>query len=282
MRPLGFLKCLGKAALKQAANLAGFGLADVVEEVWSDWNKDKDAAQRQAELQAVVQMAADQFRQQVEAVVRDVAAGQPEAVRRHVSDCLQQVPDQLRRSFRRPDDPHGASVPPGFGAKQMVSEILSHLPVPRAERAQAAAARPQVTLEFTHDQLQGQTRSFSELTTLVLGRHKDCEPRFAREGHQRISRHRALVEINPPDVCLRDLGNTVKHAAVQGRRATAGEGLRLGSHFQGSSGGCPWGSETNRPKQVSALYLWGDIRFRLFSRGHSGRPAGPGKGIRRA
>src|SRR5438309_4775919 len=123
MLPLVFLKCLGKAALKQALNIAGFGLGNVIDEVWKEWHKDRDAAQRQAELQAVVQMAADQFRQQVEVVVRDVAAGQPEAVRRHVSDCLQQLPDQLRRSFRRPDDTEGASVPPGFGVKQMVSEL---------------------------------------------------------------------------------------------------------------------------------------------------------------
>src|ERR1700688_4701633 len=113
MRPLAFLQCLGKAALKQAANLAGFGLGNVVAEVWNEWSKERDATQRQAELQAVVQMAADQFRQQVEAVVRDVTAGQPDAVRRHVSDCLQQLPDQLRQSLRRPDDPLGASVPPG-------------------------------------------------------------------------------------------------------------------------------------------------------------------------
>src|SRR5947208_3215479 len=98
MRPLAFLKCLGKAVLKQALNVAGLGLGDVLEEFLKEWNKDRDAAEHQAELQAVVQMAADQFRQQKEAVVRDVAAGQPEAVRRHVSDSLQQLPDQLRRS----------------------------------------------------------------------------------------------------------------------------------------------------------------------------------------
>jgi hypothetical protein len=206
MRPLAFLKCLGKGVLKQAANRAGFGLGDLVEEVWNEWNKDRDAAQRQAELQAVVQMAADQFRQQVEAVVRDVAAGQPDAVRRHVSDCLQQLPKQLRRSFRRPDDPHGASVPPGFGVKQMVSELLSHLPVPPAEPP-LTTARPRVTLEFTHGQLQGQIRSFSEPATLLLGRQKDCEPCFCNKEHKRVSRHHALVEINPPDVCVRDLGS---------------------------------------------------------------------------
>lgn len=205
MRPLAFLKCLGKAALKQAANLAGFGLADVAEEVWKDWNKDKDTAQRQAELQAVVQMAADQFRQQVEAVVRDVAAGQPDAIRRHVSDCLQQLPEQLRRSFRRPDDPKGASVPPGFGVKQ-VSDLVSRLPFRPAEPP-PTAVRPQVTLEFTQGKLQGQSRTFSEPTTLLLGRQKDCEPCFPGKEHARISRHHALVEINPPDVCVRDLGS---------------------------------------------------------------------------
>ncbi len=206
MRPLAFLKCLGKAALNQAANLAGFGLGDVVEDVWKEWTKDRDAAQRQAELQAVVQMAADQFRQQVEAVVRDVAAGQPEAVRRHISVCLQQLPDQLRRSFRRPDDTQGTSVPPGCGVKQLVSELVSRLPFRPAEPPYVRT-RPQVTLEFTCGQLQGQTRSFTEPTTLLLGRHKDCEPCFSDKEHNRVSRHHVLVEINPPDVCVRDLGS---------------------------------------------------------------------------
>ncbi len=212
MGPLALLKCLGKAAVKQAANLAGFGLADVVEEVWNDWNKDRDAAQRQAELQAIVQMAADQFRQQMEAVVRDVAAGQPEAVRRHVSDCLVQLPEQLRLSLCRPDDPKGVSVPPGFADKQKVSELLSRLPFCSVELKLSipppdTAARPCVTLEFTSGHLQGEKRSFTEAATLLLGRHKDCEPCFPGKEHPRISRHHALVEINPPDVCLRDLGS---------------------------------------------------------------------------
>ncbi len=133
MRPLAFLKCFGKAALKHAANLAGLGLGDAVEDFWNDWKHDRDASARQAELQAVVLMAADQFGKQIEAVLREVAAGQPEGVRQHVSDCLQQLPDQLRSSFRRPDDPQGASVPPGFSGKQMVSELVSRLPSRPAE-----------------------------------------------------------------------------------------------------------------------------------------------------
>jgi AcrR family transcriptional regulator len=207
VRPLAFLKSLGKAALKQVANMAAFGLGDIAEDVWNDWHNDRDAAQRQAELQAVLQMAADQFRQQVEAVVRDVAAGQPDDVRQHVSDCLQAVPEQLRRSFRRPDDPNGTSVPPGLGVKQMVSDLVSRLPFRQAEPQLAAPAQARVTLEFTHGQLQGQARCFVEPATLLLGRHEDCEPRFDDETHRRVSRHHALVEINPPDICIRDLGS---------------------------------------------------------------------------
>jgi serine/threonine-protein kinase len=206
MRPLALLKCLAKAALKQAANMAGFGLGDVAEEVWNEWNKDRDAAQRQAELQAVVQMAGDQFRQQVEAVLAEVAAGQPEAVRRHVSSCLQELPEQLRRSFRRPQDTVGDSAPPGFGNKQQVSDLVLSV-LSRPAEPPAALPRPCVTLEFTRGQLQGQKRSITEPTTLLFGRHPDCEPCFSDKEHNRVSRHHALVEINPPDVCVRDLGS---------------------------------------------------------------------------
>jgi serine/threonine-protein kinase len=206
MRPVSFLKCLGKAAVKQAVNAAGFGLGDVIEDVWNDWNEDRDAAQRQAELQAVVQMAADQFRQQVEAVVRDVAAGQPEAVRQQVANCLQQVPDQVRRSSRLLGDQHGAGEPRGCDVKQMVGELLSHQPIPPTQPPRAGA-RPRVTLEFIRGQLKGQTYTFIEPSTLLLGRHKDCEPRFPDKEHKSVSRHHALLEINPPDVCVRDLGS---------------------------------------------------------------------------
>jgi serine/threonine-protein kinase len=254
MRPLAFLRCLGKAALKQAANMAGFGLAEVVEEVWDEWNKDQDAAQRQAELQAVVQMAADQFRAQVEAVVREVAAGQPDAVRRHVSDCLRQLPEQLRRSLRRPADPQGASVPPGFAGKQMVSDLVSRLPFRPAEPP--AAARPQVTLEFTRGHLQGQTRSFREPATLVLGRQTDCDPCFPGKEHSRISRHHALIEINPPDVCLRDLGS---------RNGTFVNGKLVGKRPPGTE---PGAEHTSAEQDLAdgaevVLAQEGDVAFRV-------------------
>src|SRR5437773_913903 len=102
MRPLGFLHCVGKAVLKAGANVVGLG--DVVDQVWDGWNAERDEAARKVELRSLVQMAADEVRQQVEAVVREIAAGQPEAVRRRLSDCLERLPDQLRRTFPHLED----------------------------------------------------------------------------------------------------------------------------------------------------------------------------------
>jgi hypothetical protein len=94
------------------ANLVGFG--ELVDPIWTVWAKENEEAARQAELQAVVQMAADEFRQQVEAVVREVAGGQPAEVRRQVSEYLQQLPEVLRLSFRREEERQGQCVPPGL------------------------------------------------------------------------------------------------------------------------------------------------------------------------
>src|SRR5437763_1210665 len=118
MRPLAFLQCVARAALNGGANLLGFGLGDLVGQLWKDWDKEKDDAARKAELQALVQMAAGEFRQQVEAVVREVAGQQPAEVQQRVSNCLQQVPELVRQSFRRPEDQQGRSVPPGLRLQQ--------------------------------------------------------------------------------------------------------------------------------------------------------------------
>src|SRR3954470_4896885 len=98
MRPIPFLKCLGKALVRQVGNAVGLGWAgeiavEVGEDVWEEWQREKDEAQRRAELESLIRMAADEFHQQVEAVVREVAAGQPPEVRRRVSAWLEQVPE---------------------------------------------------------------------------------------------------------------------------------------------------------------------------------------------
>jgi hypothetical protein len=94
MRPLAILQCLGKALVRQVGNAVGFGVAGDVavgvgEEVWGEWKRDKDEQQRREEVEALVRMAAQEFRRQVEEVVREVAAGQPEEVRHGVSRGLE-------------------------------------------------------------------------------------------------------------------------------------------------------------------------------------------------
>jgi hypothetical protein len=54
MHPLPFLQCVAKAALKGGAKLAGVG--EIVEQVWNAWDKKRDQAERQAELEVLVQM----------------------------------------------------------------------------------------------------------------------------------------------------------------------------------------------------------------------------------
>lgn len=204
MRPLAFLQCVAKAALKGGAKVVGFGLADVVEEVWREWNREENEAARKAELQELVQMAAGEFRQQVQDIVRDVAGQQPAEVQQRVSKCLQQVPELVRQSFRRPEDQQGRSVPPGLRLKHasdLAPLLSSRPPFP------ALAARPQVTLTFTKGDGAGQEIVCAEPTVLIFGRAKDCNPKFPQAGHERVSRHHCLVEINPPDTRIRELGS---------------------------------------------------------------------------
>jgi hypothetical protein len=49
---------------------------------------------------------------------------------------------------------------------------------------------------------------FDERSTCLIGRGEDCEPRLANdEDHKSVSRHHCLLDINPPDVRVRDLGS---------------------------------------------------------------------------
>jgi serine/threonine-protein kinase len=65
-----------------------------------------------------------------------------------------------------------------------------------------------VTLTVSAGKLTGQRFIFAERTTCLLGRAGDCEPRLPDdEAHRGISRHHCLLDINPPDVRVRDFGS---------------------------------------------------------------------------
>ena len=115
--------CLGRALVRYGGNAIGFGiLGDVAvkvgQEVWNAWNKEKNEAQRRAELQEIARVAAQECCVQVEEVIRDVAADQPAEIRRQLANYLNQVPELIRQSLRRPEDPQGQSVPPGLSLQR--------------------------------------------------------------------------------------------------------------------------------------------------------------------
>jgi hypothetical protein len=65
-----------------------------------------------------------------------------------------------------------------------------------------------VTLRLIRGRLDPAEYVFAERTTCVLGRASDCAPRLPDDEHHRtISRHHCLIDINPPDVRIRDFGS---------------------------------------------------------------------------
>jgi serine/threonine-protein kinase len=65
-----------------------------------------------------------------------------------------------------------------------------------------------VTLKITRGKLQGQEFVFVERTSCIIGRGEDCQPQLPSDDHHRtISRHHCLLDINPPDIRVRDFGS---------------------------------------------------------------------------
>ena len=66
----------------------------------------------------------------------------------------------------------------------------------------------QVTLTITEDNLKGQKFTFDTPTTRIIGRATDCHPQIPDdENHRTISRYHCLLDINPPDIRVRDFGS---------------------------------------------------------------------------
>lgn len=208
MQPLRLLQCLARALVRHGGNALGVGavgdaLVGVGEEVWNEWKHDRDEQALRDEIAAIVQMAADQFRQEVAKVVREMAGEQPPEVRQRVSRWLEAVPDQLRLSLRRPADPTGHSALPALPISQprdlasLLSGSASPLPPPA-----------RVTLTLTGQDTAGKLFVFEERTSCIIGREKQCVPRFPSDKeYNTISRYHCLLDINPPDICVRDLGS---------------------------------------------------------------------------
>jgi serine/threonine protein kinase len=131
--PLFFLKCVGKAVLKAAVKAIPFGevVLEVATGVCDEWNKQRNEAQRRAELQWLAQATASEVKTQVDAIVQEIAASQAEAVRQVVQNYLRQVPGAVHRSLRRASDPTGRTVPSLLSLSKpddLISFLPTHLP----------------------------------------------------------------------------------------------------------------------------------------------------------
>src|SRR5712691_6735390 len=74
-----------------------------------------------------------------------------------------------------------------------------------------------VTLTVTKGALHSRAFVFAERTTCIIGRAPDCDPRIPDDAHhKRISRHHCLLDINPPDIRVRDFGS-LNGAYVNGK-----------------------------------------------------------------
>lgn len=68
---------------------------------------------------------------------------------------------------------------------------------------------------------------FDERATCLIGRSEDCSPRLPNdEQHRSVSRHHCMLDINPPDVRIRDFGS---------RNGTFVNGVKIGQRDPGQS-----------------------------------------------
>lgn len=81
----------------------------------------------------------------------------------------------------------------------------SPYPISKKEVEEAGPLKPRVVLEVIGGPSRGQRYLIDRHDTFLFGRGRDCHARLA--GDTRVSRHHFLLEANPPQVRLRDLGS---------------------------------------------------------------------------
>ena len=81
-------------------------------------------------------------------------------------------------------------------------------------------ARATVTLALVNGRGERSEFVFDERSTCLIGRGEDCSPRLPNDEHHRsVSRHHCMLDINPPDVRIRDFGS---------RNGTYVNGVKIG------------------------------------------------------
>jgi formylglycine-generating enzyme required for sulfatase activity len=153
MRVLGFMKCVGRAVLKEGigklAKLAreflpfGNHVIEFVENVGKRTIDEIAAAgirgSARVELQEAAALPEVEAAEQAAAVVKEIAPGLPPEDQKNLTDYLSQIPLNLRANFKRPEDPTGTTVPFDWNIDDPLS-VASALPtgLPRFHEGDAA------------------------------------------------------------------------------------------------------------------------------------------------
>ena len=81
-------------------------------------------------------------------------------------------------------------------------------------------SRTTVTLALVNGRGERSEFVFDERSTCLIGRGEDCSPQLPNDEHHRsVSRHHCMLDINPPDVRIRDFGS---------RNGTYVNGVKIG------------------------------------------------------
>jgi serine/threonine protein kinase len=120
--PLALLRFVAKALL----NAAGGGVAgefavevlpELAQDVWGWWCREPGAGRFHDDIESLAQAPRAEVTAAVTAIVAEVAADQPDAVRQSLVTYLLQVPASIQQTLRRPSNPAGTTVPATFALK---------------------------------------------------------------------------------------------------------------------------------------------------------------------
>ncbi|WP_353932097.1 protein kinase [Okeanomitos corallinicola TIOX110] len=64
-----------------------------------------------------------------------------------------------------------------------------------------------ITLTITTGKFSGKMYTFDQQTTFIIGRNNDCHLSIPNEFYRRVSRYHCLLDINPPEIKIKDLGS---------------------------------------------------------------------------
>ncbi|WP_242035045.1 FHA domain-containing protein [Dolichospermum sp. FACHB-1091] len=80
-----------------------------------------------------------------------------------------------------------------------------------------------ITLTITTGKLSGKQYIFDSRTTCLIGRNDDCYLSIPDEFDKRVSRYHCLLDINPPEIRIRDLGSLngtyINNTKIGGRQS---------------------------------------------------------------